>query len=78
MGIQGKYYQRFPSLSFFISLISKYFQVLGKVFFTFWVYLIFLALDVKLVLLIIIDDLYWFIKVRTGVQPSRLEMAICK
>ena len=32
----------------------------------------------KLVLLLIIDDLYWFIKVQTVVQPSRLEMAICK
>ena len=37
----------------------------------------FFALDVKHVLLII-DDLYWFMKVQIGVQPSRIEMAIRK
>ena len=38
----------------------------------------FFALDVKHVLLLIIDDLYWFMKVQIGVQPSRIEMAIRK
>lgn len=38
----------------------------------------FCALDVKLVLLIIIDDLYWFMKDQTGVQPIRLDGHLCK
>ena len=69
MGIQGKYYQRFPSLSFFISLISKYFQDLGKVHF-------FYFLDLPSFFCSLCEAC--FMKVQTGVQPGRLEMAICK